>query len=90
MHIFVVSNGVIAFFAAFVLVAAIIKIKKKMDAAESSTKAGEEKAAAKDPRVRLVSVDSNGGNLPGQSPDAVVWDGDKDAAKRSDINKGLF
>jgi len=44
----------------------------------------------KDPRVRLVSIDNNGGNLPGQSPEAVVWDGDKSAAKNADINKGLF
>jgi hypothetical protein len=40
-------------------------------------------------RVHIPVADF-GGNLPGESPDAVVWDGDKSAAKRADIDKGLF
>ena len=34
MHVFVVSTGVVAFFVAFVLVGAVIKLKKKLSAPE--------------------------------------------------------
>jgi len=61
-------------FAVFVIAAARILRKK---------------TAAKNPGVHVL-IDNNGRNLPGQSPDVVVWDGEKDAAKRADINKGLF
>jgi hypothetical protein len=43
MHVFVVGNGAIAFFVAFFVVAAIIKLKKKIAAAESD--ATEQKAS---------------------------------------------
>jgi hypothetical protein len=42
------------------------------------------------PRLSAMLVNDLGGNLPGESPDAVVWDGDKSAEKRADINNGLF
>jgi hypothetical protein len=45
MHVFVAGNGAIAFFVAFVCVAAIIKLKKKISAEESAPPAAEERAA---------------------------------------------
>jgi hypothetical protein len=37
-----------------------------------------------------MTVGDPGGNLPGESLDAIGWDGDKSAEKRADINSGLF
>jgi hypothetical protein len=85
MHVFIVSNGAIAFFVTFIFVAAIIKLKKKMVAAESAAKAAEEKAAGSS-RVRIAAVD----RCSSETPDPVVWAGDKSAPKNADINKGLF
>jgi uncharacterized membrane protein len=45
MHVFVGGNNAIAFFVAFVFVAAIIKLAKKISAEESAQKAAEEKNA---------------------------------------------
>jgi hypothetical protein len=44
----------------------------------------------KKPRFIAMTVGDTGGNLPGESPDAIGWDGDKSAHKRADINNGLF
>jgi hypothetical protein len=42
------------------------------------------------PRFITMTVGDPGGNLPGESLDAIGWDGDKSAEKRADINSGLF
>lgn len=48
------------------------------------------KAKKADKKTQFIAIGDHGGNLPGKSPDAVGWDGDKTAAERADINKGLF